>query len=36
MLLLGGRDYGSGRARQTGIWELKEEVWSRIGELSKV
>jgi hypothetical protein len=35
MLLLGGYDYGSGGA-QTGIWELKEDQWSRIGELSKV
>jgi hypothetical protein len=37
MLLLGGNDYGSGRGiTQTGIWELKEDQWSRIGELSKV
>jgi len=34
MLLLGGFDYGSG-SQQTGIWELQEEYWSRIGELSK-
>jgi len=33
MLLLGGKDRGS--AVQTGIWRLKEERWSRIGELSK-
>ena len=35
MLLLGGRDWGSS-SYQTGIWELKEDQWSRIGELSKV
>jgi hypothetical protein len=35
MLLLGGIDWGSG-SYQTGIWQLKREVWSRIGELSKV
>jgi len=36
MLLLGGRDWGSGGQIgevTTGIWELKEEKWSRIGEL---
>jgi hypothetical protein len=36
MLLLGGRDWGSAGAPQTGIWQLKEDQWSRIGELSKV
>ena len=36
MLLLGGTDWGSGGDVQTGIWELKEEQWSRIGELSQV
>jgi hypothetical protein len=36
MLLLGGQDWGNGGASQTGIWELKEDQWSRIGELSKV
>jgi len=34
MLLLGGWDSGS-RSSQTGIWQLKEEEWSRIGELLK-
>jgi hypothetical protein len=36
MMLLGGRDYGSYGAFQTGIWQLKEEKWNRIGEFSKV
>ena len=36
MLLLGGYDWGSGGASQTGIWELKDDQWSRIGEISKV
>jgi len=35
MLLLGGRDLGNGGAAQTGIWELKNDQWSRIGDLSK-
>jgi hypothetical protein len=35
MLLLGGIDRGS-NSHQTGIWELKVEEWSRIGEFSKV
>jgi hypothetical protein len=35
MLLLGGHDYVSGRV-QTGIWQLKEDQWSRIGEFSQV
>jgi len=35
MMLLGGWDYGSD-SPQTGIWEVKETEWSRIGELSKV
>jgi hypothetical protein len=34
MLLLGGKDESS--ADQTGIWELKEDRWNRIGELLKV
>jgi len=34
MLLLGGRDWGS-ESFQTWIWELKEDQWIRIGELSK-
>jgi hypothetical protein len=36
MLLLGGEDLASGGAKQTGIWELKDDQWSRICELSKV
>jgi len=35
MLLLGGEDWGSGGYAQTGIWQLKEDQWSRIGEFSK-
>jgi hypothetical protein len=35
MLLLGGFDLGS-YSIQTGIWELKDDQWSRIGKLSKV
>jgi hypothetical protein len=35
ILLLGGYDSVS-YSFQTGIWQLKEEEWSRIGELSKV
>jgi hypothetical protein len=35
MMLLGGRDWGSD-SKQTWIWELKEDQWSRIGELSQV
>ncbi|CBY11692.1 unnamed protein product [Oikopleura dioica] len=31
MILLGGTIYGPGY--QTGIWKIKENVWSRIGEL---
>ena len=34
MLLLGGMD--SSYSAETGIWQLKEEQWSRIGEFSKV
>ena len=34
MLLLGGID--SSYSAKTGIWQLKEEQWSRIGEFSKV
>ncbi|CBY14190.1 unnamed protein product [Oikopleura dioica] len=34
MLLIGGRDYGNrGYARQSGIWQLKDENWNQIGEL---
>jgi hypothetical protein len=33
MLLLGGHD---GSSVQTGIWQLKDDQWSRIGQLSKV
>ena len=39
MLLLGGYDYGFRSDRyipQTGIWQLKDDEWSRIGELLKV
>jgi hypothetical protein len=39
MLLLGGSDWGTIGDRgygQTGIWQLKAEEWSRIGEFSKV
>jgi hypothetical protein len=35
MLLLGGYDWGS-YSVQTGIWEIQEEEWSRIGDFSKV
>jgi hypothetical protein len=35
MLLLGGRNWRSNNA-QTGIWQLKEKQWRRIGEFSKV
>merc|ERR1712127_758454 len=43
MLLLGGMDWGSGGATQTGIWQLKLDAsdlftpnqWSRIGEFSQ-
>ncbi|CBY31062.1 unnamed protein product [Oikopleura dioica] len=33
MMLLGG--YISGSGYQTGIWKIKENVWSRIGELTQ-
>ena len=33
MMLLGGR---IGSTYQTGIWKIKENVWSRIGELTQV
>ncbi|CBY14575.1 unnamed protein product [Oikopleura dioica] len=33
MLLIGGRDYGNDGARQSGIWQLKDENWNEIGEL---
>ena len=38
MMLLGGIDSRGiyDQIAQTGIWELKEEEWSKIGELSKV
>ena len=35
MLLLGGIDLGTNWI-QTGIWQLKDSEWSRIGEFSKV
>jgi len=39
MLLLGGRDWGSYSVQswtlQAGIWQLKDDQWSRIGEFSK-
>ena len=35
MMLLGGYDLESSSVR-AGIWKLKEEKWSRIGEFSKV
>ena len=34
MLLLGGVVYGSGW--QSGIWELKNDEWTRLGELKQV
>jgi len=33
MLLIGGRDYGNGGDFQSGIWQLKDEKWNKIGEL---
>ncbi|CBY14278.1 unnamed protein product [Oikopleura dioica] len=33
MLLIGGRDYGNDGAFQSGIWQLKDENWNKIGEL---
>ncbi|CBY15693.1 unnamed protein product [Oikopleura dioica] len=34
LLLIGGRDYGNdGYARQSGIWQLNDENWNKIGEL---
>ena len=33
MLLLGGYD---GSVHHTGIWQLKEDIWTRIGELKQV
>ncbi|CBY15275.1 unnamed protein product [Oikopleura dioica] len=33
MLLIGGRDYGFYGASQSGIWQLKDENWNKIGEL---
>jgi hypothetical protein len=35
MLLLGGIDWGSS-SFISGIWELKEDQWKRIGELDSV
>jgi hypothetical protein len=35
MLLLGGIDWGS-TSFISGIWELKEDQWKRIGELDSV
>ena len=33
MLLLGGR---IGDTYETGIWQIKEDIWSRVGELTQV
>ncbi|CBY14235.1 unnamed protein product [Oikopleura dioica] len=33
LLLIGGVDYGNGGVKQTGIWQLKDENWKKIGEL---
>ncbi|CBY15293.1 unnamed protein product [Oikopleura dioica] len=33
MLLIGGYDYGNGGGLQSGIWQLKDENWNKIGEL---
>ncbi|CBY14664.1 unnamed protein product [Oikopleura dioica] len=33
MLLIGGWDYGNGGAAQSGIWQLKNENWNKIGDL---
>jgi len=36
MLLIGGWDYGNGGAAQSGIWQLKNENWNKIGDLLQV
>ncbi|CBY14238.1 unnamed protein product [Oikopleura dioica] len=33
MLLIGGWDYGNRGVSQSGIWQLKDEKWNKIGEL---
>ncbi|CBY14471.1 unnamed protein product [Oikopleura dioica] len=33
LLLIGGKDWGNGGARQSGIWQLKDENWNEIGDL---
>ncbi|CBY14963.1 unnamed protein product, partial [Oikopleura dioica] len=33
LLLIGGQDWGYGGASQSGIWQLKNENWNKIGEL---
>ncbi|CBY43304.1 unnamed protein product, partial [Oikopleura dioica] len=33
MLLIGGIDFGNDGAFQSGIWQLKDENWNKIGEL---
>ncbi|CBY12584.1 unnamed protein product [Oikopleura dioica] len=36
MLLIGGIDWGNGGGLQSGIWQLKDENWNKIGELLQV
>jgi len=36
MLLIGGEDWRFGGARQSGIWQLKDENWNEIGKLLQV
>ncbi|CBY11761.1 unnamed protein product [Oikopleura dioica] len=33
MLLIGGKDNGNDGVSQSGIWQLKDENWNKIGEL---
>ncbi|CBY15373.1 unnamed protein product [Oikopleura dioica] len=33
LLLIGGEDFGIGYVRQSGIWQLKDENWNKIGQL---
>ncbi|CBY15368.1 unnamed protein product [Oikopleura dioica] len=33
LLLIGGWDFGIGYVRQSGIWQLKDENWNKIGQL---
>ncbi|CBY15179.1 unnamed protein product, partial [Oikopleura dioica] len=33
LLLIGGGDHGNGGVIQSGIWQLKDENWNKIGEL---